>query len=138
MPQVHKLLNNNSMKLSTFSIIWAIIYLSFGLGLLIIPGQFMAPYGISLDGSGMLMARSFGAALAAFALAFYLNRNVAVTEKGWYNLLLASFIYNIIDIPILFIATLHGVMNSMGWIPVGLHVFLAVTFGAFVFKKRQS
>jgi hypothetical protein len=126
------------MKLSTFSIIWAVLYIGFGLGLLIIPIQFMAPYGVTLDSSGILMARSSGAALSAYALAFYLNRNTAATDKGWYNLLLVSFIYNIVDIPILLMATLDGVMNSMGWMPVGLHVFLAVTFGYFTFKKGQG
>ena len=126
------------MKLSTFSIIWAVLYIGFGLGLLIIPLQFMAPYGVTLDSSGTLMARSFGAALTAYALTFYLNRNTAATDKGWYNLLLTSFIYNIVDTPILLMATLDGVMNSMGWMPVGLHVFLAATFGYFTFKKGQG
>jgi hypothetical protein len=126
------------MKLSTFSIIWAVLYIGFGLGLLIIPVQFMAPFGVTLDSSGTLMARSFGAALTAYALTFYLNRNTAATDKGWYNLLLTSFIYNIVDIPILLMATLDGVMNSMGWMPVGLHVFLAATFGYFTFKKGQG
>lgn len=123
------------MKLSTFSIIWAFLYIGFGLGLLIVPVQFMVTYGVTLDGSGILIARSFGAALTAFAITFYLNRNIAASERSWYNLLLASFIYNIVDIPILLLATLGGVMNSMGWIPVGIHVFLASTFGYFVFKK---
>lgn len=129
---------DNRMQLSTFSIIWAVLYIGFGLGLLIVPIQFMEPYGVSLDSSGTLMARSFGAALTAYALVFYLNRNIAATDKGWYNLLLSSFIYNIVDFPILLMATLGGVMNSMGWIPVGLHVFLAATFGFFVFKKDKG
>lgn len=123
------------MKLSTFSIIWAVLYIGFGLGLLIIPVQFMATYGVTLDSNGTLMARSFGAALTAYALTFYLNRRIAATDKGWYNLLLTSFIYNIVDIPIMLMATLDGVMNSMGWMPVGLHVFLAATFGYFTFRK---
>lgn len=126
------------MKLKTFSIIWAVLYIGFGLGLLIIPVQFMATYGVTLDSNGALMARILGAALTAYALTFYLNRNIASTDKGWYNLLLTSFIYDIVDIPIVLIATLNGVMNSMGWMPVGLHVFLAATFGYFAFKKGQA
>ncbi|MEB2779578.1 hypothetical protein U3A58_04165 [Algoriphagus sp. C2-6-M1] len=126
------------MKLSTFSIIWAVLYVGFGLGLLIIPVQFMATYGVTLDSNGTLMARSFGTALTAYALTFFLNRKIAATDKGWYNLLLTSFIYNIVDIPIMLMATLDGVMNSLGWIPVALHVFLAATFGYFTFKKGQG
>ena len=125
------------MKLKTFSIIWSILYIGFGLGLLVIPVQFMSTYGVTLDTNGTLMTRILGAALTAFALTFYSNRNIASTDKGWHNLLLTSLIYNIVDIPIVLKATLDGVMNSMGWVPVGLHIFLAATFGYFAFKKRQ-
>lgn len=125
------------MKLSTFSAIWAVIYFGFGLGLLFIPVQFMTTYGVSLDANGALMARILGASLIAYALTFWLNRNIPSTDKSWQNLLLTSFIYNIVDIPIVLMATLNGVMSPMGWIPVGLHIFLAATFGYFAFKKGQ-
>ena len=126
------------MKLSTFSLIWAVLYIGFGLGLLFIPVTFMATYGVTLDAGGNLMARILGAALIASALTFYFNRDIPSSDKSWYNLLLTSFIYNILDIPIVLMATLGGVMNSMGWIPVMLHVFLAATFGYFVFNKGRS
>ena len=123
------------MKLSTFAIIWAVLYIGFGLGLLIIPVQFMSTYGVALNEPGTLMARTLGAALTAFALTFWLNRNIELPNKAWQNLLFTSFIYNVIDTPIALMATLNGVMNSMGWIPVGLHIFLAATLGYFAFKK---
>ncbi len=50
---------------------------------------------------------------------------------------MTSFFYNAVGIPIVLMATLDGVMNSMGWIPVGLHVFLASSFGYFTFKKMK-
>ena len=123
------------MKLKTFSIIWSVIYIGFGLGLLVIPVQLMGIYGLTLDSNGTLMARILGPSLTAFALTYWLNRNIPPTDKGWYNLLLTSFIYNIIAIPVALMATLDGVMSSMGWIAVGLHIFLAATFGYFAFKK---
>lgn len=126
------------MKLSTFSTIWAVAYIGFGLGLLIIPFQFMGTYGVMLDNNGMLMARVLGAALTAYAFTFWLSRNIPSSDKAWHNLLLTSFIYNVLDIPIVMTAILSGVMNSMGWIPVGLHLFLASTFGYFAFKKKDN
>lgn len=123
------------MKLKTFSIIWSVIYIGWGLGLLINPVRLMSIYGLTLDSSGSLMARIVGASLIGFGLTFWLNRNILSTEKGWYNLLLTSFIYNIISIPVTLMATLNGVLSSMGWIAVGLHIFLAATFGYFTFKK---
>lgn len=124
------------MKLSVFSIIWTFLYGNFGLGLLVAPIEFMGVYGVQLDVSGALMARILGSALIAFALVFWGNRQLPLFEKGWRNLLLASLVYNILDIPVVFKAVIDGVMNAMGWVPVGLHVFLAVTFGYFTFKKR--
>ena len=123
------------MKLKIFSIVWAVIYLSFGLGLLFIPIQLMAIFGVTLDSDGTMMARILGAALTAYGLTFWLNRNLPATDKAWHNLLLTSFIYNIVVIPIMLIAVLDGVTNAMGWIPFGQHIFLAATFGYFTFRN---
>jgi hypothetical protein len=123
------------MKLKIFSIIWSIIYTGWGLGLMIIPASLMAIYGLSLDSSGILMTRLLGTALTSFGLTFWLNQNILPTVKGWYNLLLTSFIYNLIAIPLALMATLEGVMSPIGWIAVGLHIFLAATFGYFSVKK---
>ncbi len=123
------------MKLKIFSIVWAVIYLSFGLGLLLIPIQLMAIFGVTLDSDGTMMARILGAALTAYGLTFGLNRNLPATDKAWHNLLLTSFIYNIVVIPIMLIAVLDGVTNSMGWMPFGQHIFLAATFGYFTFRN---
>ncbi len=123
------------MKLKIFSIVWAVIYLSFGLGLLFIPIQLMAIFGVTLDSDGTMMARILGAALTAYGLTFWLNRNLPATDKAWHNLLLTSFIYNIVVIPIMLIAVLNGVTNAMGWMPFGQHIFLAATFGYFTFRN---
>ncbi len=124
------------MKLKIFSIVWAVIYLSFGLGLLFIPIQLMAIFGVTLDSDGTMMARILGAALTAYGLTFWLNRNLPATDKAWHNLLLTSFIYNIVVIPIMLIAVLDGVTNAMGWMPFGQHIFLAATFGYFTFRQK--
>lgn len=122
------------MKINTLSSIWAFLYFGFGVGLFLIPVQFMDMYGVALDAQGALMARILGSALIASAIVFILNRNIPVTDKAWRNLLIASCIYNLLDIPVVLTATLHGVMNVLGWLPVGLHVFLASTMAFFIFK----
>ncbi|MBK8501184.1 MAG: hypothetical protein IPL46_02685 [Saprospiraceae bacterium] len=123
------------MKRSNLPIIWTFLYAVFGMGLLIVPVEFMAQYGVTLDENGVLIARVLGSALSAFAILFYLNRKIAVSEKSQYNLVFASMIYNIVDTPIVLLATLHGTMNSMGWMPVGIHVLLAVTMAYYIYKK---
>jgi len=124
------------MRLTNFSIIWAMAYAGFGFGLLLIPEKFMGSYGVILDQNGQLMAQVLGVALIAFALTFWFNRKLPSNNKAWRNLLLSSTIYNLVDIPIVLMATLNGVMNSLGWIPVALHVFLAITMGYFSYKKE--
>jgi len=74
----------------------------------------------------------------AYAVPFRLNRNSSSSDKGVYNLMLTSVIYNVIDIPIVLMATLDGTMNALGWMPVLLHVFLAVSMGYFVFGKKTE
>jgi len=123
------------MRLKTFSVIWTILYAGFGLGLLLFPASFMETYGVKLDDSGILMAKMLGSALTAFALIFYWNRNQPLSNPAQRLILLGSFIYNLLDTPVVLLATLSGVMNHMGWLTVGLHIFLSITFGYFVFKK---
>ena len=123
------------MKLSTFSVIWTVLYGTFGLGLLTIPALFMSQYGVTLNDSGVLMSRILGSALFAYAIIFYLNRNIPIAEKTQYNILLGSIIYNVLDTPIVLMAVLHGTMNAMGYVPIVLHLFLASTMAYFVVKS---
>lgn len=124
------------MKYSTFSLIWAFFYTVFGLGLLLVPVPFMSAYDVVLDQDGSMIARILGAALFAYAIVFWLNRKSSPSDKGVYNLMLASVIYNVVDIPIVLMATLDGTMNAMGWMPVILHTFLAVSMWYFVFGNK--
>jgi hypothetical protein len=123
------------MKLSTFLIIAAVAYAGFGLGLLAVPTPFMFVYGVSLDNGGALMARILGSALLGFTLIFWWCRNSASSD-ALQAIIRASFIYNVVDLPVVFIATLTGVMGPLGWIPVILHLLLALGFGYFGFMKR--
>jgi hypothetical protein len=122
------------MKAKTFLPIAAILYLGFGLGLLLVPVPFMSVYGVNLDSGGALMARILGAALIGFALLFWRTRTL-VASPALHSVFLASFVYNVLDLPIVTIATMSGVMSSFGWSAVGLHVFLAVGFGWLTFKR---
>lgn len=123
------------MKLSTFAVIWAILYLIFGLGLLLMPNAFMGTYGVSLDVAGTMMTRILGAAITANAAFFWMSRHLTLPNMALDNFLVVSTIYNIVDIPIILMGTLNGTMNAMGWFPVILHIFLAVTQGYFAFRK---
>ncbi|NUQ85007.1 MAG: hypothetical protein HUU11_09860 [Anaerolineales bacterium] len=123
------------MTLNTFLKIAAVAYFSFGAGLLLAPVPFMCVFGVGLDPGGTMLSRILGAALIGFAMVFWRMQgdlqNSTVRE-----LLLASFVYNLIDLPVVFEATLSGTMGVMGWSAVLLHLLLAVGFGYFRFGRK--
>src|SRR5689334_12257531 len=123
------------MKLTTFSIIWALIHIVFALGLLVAPVMFMSQFGVTLDNNGLVPGRTMGAAFLGLALIYYWNRNTPASDATQHNILLGSFVFHIVDIPFVVMATLNGTMNAMGWMPVSIHIFLAITFGYFAFAK---
>ena len=123
------------MKLGTFLILACIAYIGFGAGLLIAPGPFMSTYGLSLDEGGMLMSRVLGASLIGFTLVFWWSRN-APSSEALLAVLRASLIYNVLDLPTNIIAIQSGLMNTLAWSAVILHVLLAIGFGYFGFVKR--
>ena len=125
------------MNARTFLPIAAVLYFGFGVGLLLVPILFMSTYGVALDSGGVLMARILGAALIGFAILFWRVRNLA-PSPALQALFLASFVYNLLDLPIVTIATITGVMAALGWSAVGLHVFLAAGFGYLSFKRVDS
>jgi hypothetical protein len=126
------------MKLTTFSIIWALIHIAFALGLLLVPVMFMSQFGVTLDNNGTLPAQILGGAFTGLALIYYWNRNFSATDAAQHNILLASFIFHVVSLPVVVMATLNGPMNAMGWMPVSLHIFLAATFGYFSFSKSAK
>jgi hypothetical protein len=118
------------MKLKTFLIAAAVIYLGFGAGLVTVPAPLMSIYGLALDPWGQVMARILGTALVAFALVFWWMRESPVSDASL-AVMRASFIYNVLDLPIIGVATMTGVMTPMGWQAAGLHLLLAIGFGYF-------
>lgn len=123
------------MRLRTFLAIAAALYAMYGLGLALVPATFMAVYGVELDSGGSLIARILGAALIGFALIFWWSRDEGVSDR-LQAVLRASFVYNVIDLPIVLLATVQGVMSAVGWSAVVLHLLLASGFGYFGFVKR--
>ena len=125
------------MGARTFLPVAAVLYAGFGLGLLLAPSPFMSVYGVMLDPGGAMMARILGAALAGFALLFWMIRAATTASDVTHAVFLSSFVYNVIDLPIVTAATLTGVMSAVGWSAVALHVFLAAGFGFLAFGRKR-
>lgn len=129
-------LNLKDMKLKNFLIINAILFVPFGIGMLLMPTLLFPMFGINLDADGTLMARVFGSALLNFGLICYLIRNEKPTAIGMTAVLIGNFLFHVFDTISTFVASYTGVMNSLGWMFTSLHFILAIGFLYFLVSKK--
>jgi hypothetical protein len=111
-----------------------IVYGLFGLGLLAIPGPFLAPYGLDLNSAGQLMCRVLGSALIGLAITFWRTRGAQRTPAVA-GLMQGSFLYNAVDTVALLVAMQRGELGVLAWGPIGLHLVMALGFGWFSFRR---
>lgn len=128
----------NSLKLSTFLVICTVIYGVVGIGLVLIPGPFLAPFGVALNAGGTLISRVAGAALIGFAITFWVGRDASLSPL-MRGLLLGNFVYHVLDLVTDGTAVASGVLNVVGVLFVILHVLLGLGFGYFLwFGTREQ
>lgn len=120
----------NSVKLSGFLQICAVIYGIVGVGLFVIPTEFLSPFGAALNAGGVWISRIVGAALIGFAITFWLGRDAPPSplRRG---LLAGNLAYHVLDLLTNSLAVASGVLNAVGAIFVMLHLLLGLGFGYF-------
>jgi hypothetical protein len=126
------------MKLSTYAIIVAILALIYGIGMLFFPVQFAQNYGVTLDPVSTGIAREFGAAMLAFAIVYWINRNVPESERSWSGLLWSGVVYNVAIFVIALMAKRDGLVNPMNWSTIILAAILTLCSLYFLFRKRVA
>jgi hypothetical protein len=124
------------MKLPLFLSIKAIISIVCGLALLLIPGTFMGPAGVTLDPSGTLMARLVGALLIGIAIMCWTARN-ADPSVGREAFVLGLFVADTVGFVVILLGQLAGLMNALGWVFVLLWLLLAAGLGYFRFIAKR-
>lgn len=122
------------MSLKTLMIIKAVVCLTLGVILLLVPNFLYSFFDASLNDAGVFAAREYGAALIGTFLLTWYARNAAESQSRR-AIILNLFIYDAIGVVITLIATLTGVLNWLGWAVVVLYLFFAVGYGYFWFKK---
>src|SRR5262245_35258248 len=125
------------MKLKTLLIIATVIFIPFGVGLLIAAGPLMSFYGLMLDQDANVVAQIFGAALIGYCAMNWTARNASSSESQR-AIVLNNFLFHVIALFPAFFATVSGVLNGLGWSSVIIHVFLAGGFGYFLFTKPSE
>lgn len=123
------------MKLSTWMVIKAVVVIVFGIGFVLMPQSLGAIYAMSLDPSGALMARLFGTAFIFEAIVLWLARNAPASDPTIRAIVTAVAVSNAIGFVVTLLATLSGVWNALGWLPVLLYLVFGLAFAYFLFSK---
>ena len=118
------------MKLITLLAISAVMYILFGLGMLIAGAELLRVWGLVLDRNGALVAQVLGSALIGLAVINSSGRN-APEQNALRPILFGNFMYNAVGFFVLVVSTVSGVTNALGWSIVAIHIVLALGFGYF-------
>jgi hypothetical protein len=111
-----------------------IVELLFAVGFIAAPGFMFSNFGVSLDPFGTALTRLFGSALLAFCtLVWYARLSESVNTKK--AALRSMFVYWLVSTILMVITQLNGLVNSMGWVTIGLHLIFLIWTGAFAFKE---
>lgn len=121
------------MTIRTLAVVSAVLAALFGLPALLVPAQFVAPFGVELPEAGLLTTRLFGAHLLALAVVDWFARNdlrgggQPGTERG---IVIANLLTPTLNIVLLVAAVFGGIVNALAWVNV---LFLAVIGAGWVY-----
>lgn len=124
------------MKFKTLMIIKAVVCISLGLPILLVPKFFYGIFGVALEAGGVFAAREYGASLIGNFLLTWIGRN-AHDSDARRGIIWALTVYDAIGFVATLVFSLSGVPNLLIWMPVALYLFLAVAFGYFLVKPPQ-
>lgn len=119
------------MKFKTLMIIKAVVCLTLGIPILLVPEFVYYLFGTSLNPGGVFAAREYGAALIGTLMITWFAKNALESDARW-AIILGLCVYDAIGFVVTVIATVSGVLGPLGWFAVALYLFFAVGFGYFL------
>jgi len=126
------------MKLSNWMAAKAIVEVVFGIGFVLMPGTVASIFGMTLDPGGALMAQLFGTAFIFGSMVLWLARNEPASDAAMRGIILAVVVTNAIGFLVTLMATLGGVWNMLGWLPVALYLVFGLGFAYFQFGRQAA
>lgn len=120
----------------TILLAYLIVEAIFGIGFLFVPTLMMDPMGVTLDETSTTFARLFGSLLISITVLLFFARKSASSEfkRG---VVYCVFVYLLASTIILLITQLKGLMNSMGWSIVILHLVFMIWFGYYLINQGK-
>lgn len=124
------------MKFKTMMIIKAIVCLSLGLPILIVPVFLYSLFGASINAGGVFAAREYGASLIGNLLLTWYGRNL-IESAPRYAIALALCAYDAIGFVVTLFAIISGVLGPLGWFAAAIYLFFAIGFGYFLLPQKR-
>ncbi len=123
------------MKLSYWMVAKAVVELFFGIGFVLMPVTVGSVFGMNLNPGGALMAQLFGVAFIFGSIVLWLARNAPSSDEALRAIVLAVVASNALGFVVTLLATLSGVWNALGWLPVGLYLVFGLGFASYLLAK---
>ena len=125
------------MKLKTVMVIKALVCLTLGVPILLMPVFTYSLFVIDLDSEGVYPAWQYGAALIGNMLLTWFARN-AVDSDALRAIILALCIYDAIGLVLTLIALFTGSLGILGWFAVVIYLFFTLGFGYFLLPQKKA
>jgi hypothetical protein len=122
------------MSLKTVMIVKAVVCLTLGALLLVVPEFTFSLFGVSISDAGTFPAREYGAAMIGTLFLTWYARDAGESQARR-AIILDLFIYDAIGVVITLAGLLSGWFNLLGWGIFAIYLFFAVGFGYFWFVK---
>ncbi|HET6845678.1 MAG TPA: hypothetical protein VFH29_02530 [Anaerolineales bacterium] len=123
------------MKLNFWMIAKALVEAFFGIGFVLAPGLVGAMFGLRLDAGAAVIARLCGAVFISSSIVLLLARNESPHNPILRALVIGAAVSNGIGFIATLMASISGVWNALGWMPVALNLAFTLAFGYFLFKQ---
>ena len=124
------------MKFQTLMIIKAVVCLSLGVPILLVPIFLYSLFGASLSPGGVFAAREYGASLIGNLMVAWFARK-AIDSDARRAIILGLCVYDAIGFLVTLIAQITGVLGPLGWFAMAIYLFFAIGFGYFLLPQKK-
>jgi hypothetical protein len=123
--------------MKTLFLVYLIAEAIFGIGFLFFPALLMDPMGVTLDETSISIARMFGSLILSIAvLMFFVRRSTNTDFKK--GVIYSVCVYLFISDILLIKTQIQGLMNTLGWSMVLLHLAFLIWFGYYALTIRDN
>lgn len=126
------------MKLGRWMAAKAVVEVVFGIGFVLLPAFVASIFGMDLSPAGTLMARLFGSAFIFGSIVLWLARNAPSSDAAVRAIVIGVVVSNAIGFVVTLMASISGVWNALGWLPVGLYLVFGLAFAYSLFGKAAA